>query len=453
VTQASEDVDEGRIVVDGRSIPFKPRDSVAVAVLRAGELPGRGGALCLAGDCGNCLVEVDGVAYVRSCQVSARSGLDVRRHPAAGKPSLPAAVEPDQEIAVRRAEVSVAVIGGGRSGRTVAEEARAAGRDVLVLDAADGVAVVGVYPGPSVVAREPAGMLHLHTEEVAVASGSAQIQPVCPGSDLGGIVTKGAAERLVSADVDLGRVVTVGRNLVRFDGDGNGRVAAVVTLGEDGAEISTPCDTAVVDLGRAPRDLLARMAGEAAVTAVGSAAAEHPLPPAPTEGVVCPCMGTTVDDLAVAWDKGYTELELLKRASWAGLGPCQGGACLPHVRSWIADRTGGPPPDPFTARPAARQITLAEAAADTTIDAFRRTPLHEEHLAMGGQMDRFGGWWRPWHYGNTLAEYWAVREAVSIGDVSTLGKLVVSGPDAVEALERIYPCHVSDIKVGRSRCS
>ena len=66
-------------------------------------------------------------------------------------------------------------------------------------------------------------------------------------------------------------------------------------------------------------------------------------------------------------------------------------------------------------------------------------------------MDRFGGWWRPWHYGDHLAEYWAVREAVSIGDVSTLGKLVVSGPDVVELLERLYPCHVADIKVGRSR--
>jgi sarcosine oxidase subunit alpha len=66
-------------------------------------------------------------------------------------------------------------------------------------------------------------------------------------------------------------------------------------------------------------------------------------------------------------------------------------------------------------------------------------------------MDRFGGWWRPWHYGEVLAEYRAVREAVSVGDVSTLGKLVVSGPDVVEALERIYPCHVADIRSGRSR--
>ncbi len=161
-------------------------------------------------------------------------------------------------------------------------------------------------------------------------------------------------------------------------------------------------------------------------------------------------MGTTVADLEDAWARGYHEIELLKRASQACLGTCQGGACLPSVRSWIATHTGEAP-TPFTARPASRQITLAEAAADSSVDVFRRTPLHEEHLAAGARMDRFGGWWRPWHYGDVVAEYWAVRERVSIGDVSTLGKLVVSGPDVVEALERLYPCHVADIKPGRSR--
>jgi sarcosine oxidase subunit alpha len=193
-------------------------------------------------------------------------------------------------------------------------------------------------------------------------------------------------------------------------------------------------------------------AAGARVTAVGAAAEEQPLPDAPTDpaAIVCRCMGVAVGDLDDAWSRGFTELELLKRATLAGIGTCQGGACLPHVRAWIAARTGVVP-DPFTARPATRQITLAEASADTTVDVFRRTALHEEHLAHGARMDRFGGWWRPWHYGDAVAEYWAVREGVSVGDVSTLGKLVVSGPDVVEALERIYPCHVADIKPGRSR--
>jgi sarcosine oxidase, subunit alpha len=186
--------------------------------------------------------------------------------------------------------------------------------------------------------------------------------------------------------------------------------------------------------------------------AEGAAAVELRLPPPPSDPatVVCRCMDVTVANLEEAWAKGYTELELLKRASLAGIGTCQGGACQPHLRSWIAARTGEVPPS-FTARPASRQITLAEAAAEVTVDAFRRTALHDEHIAAGARMDRFGGWWRPWHYGDAVAEYWAVREGVSLGDVSTLGKLVVSGPDVVEALERLYPCHIADIKAGRSR--
>jgi glycine cleavage system aminomethyltransferase T len=451
----------GRVAVDGKPVEFREGDTLAIAILRTGAVPGHGGCLCLAGDCGNCLAEVDGVAYVRTCQVAARAGTVVRRHPAVGKPPLPLAdladlgrVPVGPDVAVRRGHVEVAVVGS-------AERAPAGS---TVLDASTGIEVMAIYPGPSIVAREADGMLHLRADEVVVATGTAELQPVCPGSGLAGILTPRAAERLARSGVDLGRVVAVGPHapdglelawlpegrLVRFDGDERDRVTAVVTAGVDGQEVATPCDTAVVGLGLAPRDVLARMTRDGAVTVAGPAADDHPLPPAPTAGVVCPCMGTTVDDLAAAWNAGYAELELLKRASWAGLGPCQGGACLPHVRAFIAKRTGTVP-DPFTARPAARQITLAEAAADVAIDAFRRTPLHDEHLAAGARMDRFGGWWRPWHYGDVVGEYWAVREGVSIGDVSTLGKLIVSGPDVVEALERIYPCHVADIKPGRSR--
>ena len=333
----------------------------------------------------------------------------------------------------------------------------------MLLDAAAGDEVVAIYPGPTIVVRTPGAMLHIHPHEIVVATGAAEIQPVCPGNELAGLLTARAAERLHAAGVPLGTVVAIGSppigvpaevltgTLVRFEGDAAGRVRAVVTADEaTRIETATPADTVSLRLGRQPRDLLVRMAGEVPLTVVGPAAEERPLPPPPTDGVVCPCMGTTVADLQTAWDRGFTELELLKRASQAGLGPCQGGACLPHVRAWIGARTGTPP-DPFTARPAARQITLAEAAADGYVDAFRRTPLHDEHLALGARMDRFGGWWRPWHYGDAVAEYWAVREGVSIGDVSTLGKLVVSGPDVVELLERLYPCHVADIRPGRSR--
>ncbi|MFL5688181.1 MAG: 2Fe-2S iron-sulfur cluster-binding protein, partial [Chloroflexota bacterium] len=447
----------GRIVVDGSPVAYEAGDSVAVAILRGGEVPGRGGTLCLAGDCGNCLAEVDGVAYVRTCQTAARPGLRVVRHPAGGNPPLPVVAAADLTATPLRAtvelhhvEVDVAVIGGGPAGLAAAAEAKGAGKTVRVLDAHAGDEVVAIYAGPMIVVRTPHGMLHVHPGEIVVATGAAEIQPVCPGNRLAGIVTVRAADELLAAGVDLGRTVRVEATPVRFEG-ADGRLTAVVTMDPaTGTETTAPADTAVVDLGFAPRDVLARMAGEVSLTVVGDAATHQPLPPAPVEGVVCGCMGTTVADLGAAWDAGYTELELLKRSSQACLGPCQGGACLANVRSWIAARTGEVP-KPFTARPATRQITLAEAAAETYVDAFRRTPLHDEHLAAGARMDRFGGWWRPWNYGDAVSEYWAVREGVSIGDVSTLGKLVVSGPDVVELLERLYPCHVGDIKPGRSR--
>ena len=462
-------VASGRIVVDGRPIAYEPGDSVAIAIVRGGEVPGRGGTLCLAGDCGNCLAVVDGVAYVRTCQVPARPGLTVERHPERGNPSLPVVASPDptlppvrRGVTLERAEADVAVIGAGPSGLAAADAARSAGRRVVVLDAGAGQEVVAIYPGPMIVARTDAGMVHVDAHEIVVATGAAEIHPVCPGNRLAGLVTARAAERLHAAGVELGRTVAIGTppvgvpatviggRPVRFEGEA-GRASAVVTMDPaTGATTTTPADTVVLGLGLAPRDLLARMAGEVPVMVVGDAAATEALPPAPTEGVVCGCMGTTVADLEAAWDRGFTELELLKRSSQACLGTCQGGACLPNVRAWIASQTGEAPA-PFTARPASRQITLAEAAADAYVDAFRRTPLHDEHLALGARMDRFGGWWRPWHYGDAVAEYWAVREGVSIGDVSTLGKLVVSGPDVVELLERLYPCHVADIKPGRSR--
>jgi glycine cleavage system aminomethyltransferase T len=461
--------DAGRIVVDGRPVGFKPGDSVAIAILRSGETPAGGGTLCLTGDCGNCLAQVNGIAYIRTCQQRAHPGLSVVRHPADGLPPLPtvsghlSASAMGRAGEVLRAEVDVAVIGSGESGREAAATAERAGKRVIIFDAGDGDEVVGVYPGPLLVVRTPTLMLHVYPEEIVVATGAAELHPVVPGNDLVGLLTARAARKLHDAGVELGHAVAIGTppdgvpsipvagQLLRVLGDDRGRVRAVVTADDwIGAETTTPCDTVILGMGWAPRDILARMAGEVPLTVVGRAAEPVTLPPAPTAGIVCACSGTTVEDLRVAWDRGYRELELLKRSSLACLGTCQGAACLPHVRSWIAAQTGEVPA-PFTARPASRQITLAEAAADATVDVFRRTPLHDEHLGLGARLDRFGNWWRPWHYGDPIAEYWSVREGVSIGDVSTLGKLIVAGPDVVEFLERLYPCHVADIKPGRSR--
>ena len=446
-------------------------------MVRARLHPTGGGCLCLAGDCPNCLVTVDGVAYTRSCQVPARDGLVVRRDHLEGEepPLLRDEPAPAGNAApAHHVHCDTVVIGQGDSGRDAAREARKAGLDVVTLDARDGQQVTGVYPGPLVVASDDAGgVLHVHPKrEIVVATGSAEVQPVVPGSDLEGLMTVRAAADLSTAGIDFGSVVSLGQavpglsagihgrhlplgergwDLVRFEG--HGRVEAVVVrrYGDgDAPEERFACDTAVLGLGRNPRNALARMASDLPVRIVGGAAAESELPPCPREGTVCPCSGVTVADLDGVWNRGFREMDLLKRATLAGTGACQGGVCLPYLRSFLLERGGRFQPA-FTARPLNRQLTVRELAAGAHTAVTARSPLHDEHLRLGARMDRAGGWWRPWTCRRPDEEYAAVRERVSLGDVSPLGKFVVAGPDAEAFLERIVPTRVGAIRPGRCR--
>ena len=452
------------IDLEGTPIPFEEGDTLLTAVLRAGLRPW-GGCLCAEGDCPYCLVTFEGVSYVRACRTPAVEGMKVASHPSGGYPALPSSTRAstrDGAVGFEMIHCDTVVIGQGRSGRKAAAEATERGRRVVTLDARAGREAVGVYPGPEVVARTGEGMARIFSEEVVVATGSVEVQPVCPGNQLAGILTRRAAEGLAASGVDLGRVVSVGRppegvkhvpargRLVRFEGEA--AVRRVVTFdNKTGAERAYPCDTAVVGLGSGPRDTLARMAhGLPGVRSVGGAAGHLDRPPVPGAGVVCPCSEVTVDDLRSVWDRGFQELELIKRSTLAGTGACQGAVCMPHVRSFVAAGGQELPPS-FTARPVVTQITMGEAAAGWYHHPDRRTALHEEHLALGASMERSGGWLRPWTYGDPDREYWAVRSGVSICDVSTLGKILVSGPDADAFLERIYPATITPLRPGRAK--
>ena len=459
----------GRLIFDGRPIAFRAGESVLLTLLRAGILPAGGGCLCLAGDCPHCLATVDGVAYVRTCQIRARAGMTVESHPRDGYPALLRDDISTAPVGVRNLHCDVAVIGLGDAGRAEAENAVRDGKRLITLDADAGQEVIGVYPGPLVVARTDSGMLQVHPRaEIVVATGGAEIQAVAPGNQLTGIVTARAAEKLHAARIELGRVVAVGTppegvaceqvagDIVRFEG--TARVQAVVVRDASGAENRLECDTVSVSLGLHPRDALFRMGrtlnppapAAPVIRVVGRAAQASDIPRCPRAGTVCSCSAVTVADLQLVWENGFHELEMVKRATLAGTGSCQGSVCLPHIQSFLADR-GEELQPPFTARPLTRQVTVGEAAAGAHHTSTPRTALHDEHIRMGAVMERIGGWWRPWHYGNPTAEYWAVREAVSLGDVSTLGKMQVSGPDALEFLERLYPTKVSTIKPGRCR--
>ncbi|MEX2654505.1 MAG: glycine cleavage T C-terminal barrel domain-containing protein [Acidimicrobiia bacterium] len=445
-----------QLQVDGSSVDYTEGDSVLVALARSGALPP--GCLCNAGDCPNCLATIDGQPHQRMCQTTAMVGMDVTTTPVHVYPPLPQARDRSETPRSNR-HTDVVVIGGGESGRDESTRLEASGRSVVVLEAREGSEALAVYRGPEVIARIGGEIVRLHCNEVVVATGAAEIHPVVPGADLSGVLTPRAAAELARAGVDLGRVIGIGSApegvecdlvegaLVRIEGDG--RVSTVV-VEVGGEERRIPCDTVAVDLGSYPRDLLARMVDDGSVRVIGDASAPGTIPACPPAGTLCPCSGVTVEDLDFVWDRGFDEIELLKRATLAGTGTCQGVVCTPYLRSYVQSRGGELRPT-FTARPLARQLTIGEAAAGFRLPPIHRTALDAVHRRLGARMDRIGGWFRPWVYPDTDREYWAVREAVSLGDVSTLGKLVVRGPDAVEFLEKLYPCRVADIQPGRSR--
>jgi glycine cleavage system aminomethyltransferase T len=446
------------IVVDGTTIECRVEDTVLVALARAGSLPA--GCLCNAGDCPRCLATIDGIPHRRMCRTLATSGMTVQTTPVETHPPLPEA-GPRRPIAHRTEHVDVVVVGGGESGTTEAARLLDSGRTVVVIEAREGGEALATYGGPVVLARIGDEIVRFHSHEVVVATGASAIHPVVPGNGLRGILTPSAAADFVDRGVDLGRVVAVGSAPAGVDCDevagrlieieGDEKVSGIVVEGADGSRSRHECDTVVVDLGTYPRDLLARMGTISdRVRTVGDAAGEPTIPPCPEAGTVCPCSGVTVADLDSVWERGFNEIELLKRATLAGTGTCQGVVCTPHLRAFVHERGGTLQPT-FTARPLARQLTVGEAAAGFHLPPIHRTALDSVHRALGAQMDRIGGWYRPWSYPDPDREYRAVREAVSLCDVGTLGKIIVRGPDAVDFLERLYPCHVANIGHGRSR--
>jgi glycine cleavage system aminomethyltransferase T len=388
----------------------------------------------------------------------------VDRYPLDIPPPLPTKDPPGHNLPASIANhihCDVVVIGNGVAGQAAAVEAEHKGCKVVILDDKNGQEVIGIYPGPLVVARTNDRILNVcPRQEIVVATGAAEIHPVVEGNQLAGILTARAASELVSVGLDLGRVVAIGTppenfafehaegELLRFEGET--RVKAVIVQSPEGIERRIECNTVSVGLGFSPRDALARMGNGLPVRVVGGAARAADLPQCPTAGTVCHCAQVRVSDLESIHERGFHELELVKRASLAGTGTCQGNVCMPYIRSFLAARGESSQP-PFTARPVTRQLTIGEIAAGSYLEATPRTSLDAEHRRLGARMERLGGWWRPWNYGDTTNEYWAVRKHVSLGDVGTLGKMLVSGPDALELLERLYPTKVASLKRGRAR--
>ncbi|MNQ70082.1 Aminomethyltransferase [compost metagenome] len=65
----------------------------------------------------------------------------------------------------------------------------------------------------------------------------------------------------------------------------------------------------------------------------------------------------------------------------------------------------------------------------------QRTPLHDQHLALGAKMVDFGGWDMPLHYGSQVEEHHQVRRDCGVFDVSHMTVVDVSGPQARDWLQ------------------
>ncbi len=411
--------------------------------------------------------------------------------------------------------VDVLVIGGGHSGRQAAAEAAAGGGRVLLVDERGGfdaegydviapARAIGIYEGRLVPVDAGNVLYRVRAGRIVVATGSLEQPLVHPGNDLVGVMLPGAVRRLVddwairpgeravvvSADErGLGIVETLERAGVEVAAVADLRAAspsAIAAAGRGGRLASVTigsgepvaCDLLVVSGGRQPAYSLLAQAGArveyeagsgaffatnlpAGVEAVGSVAGApaRAAVPAPSyasakgdRSFVCLCEDVTEKDLKRAVAEGFDSIELAKRYTTVTMGPCQGKLChVPSIR--LLARETGTAEDAIgttTARPPWEPVELG-LLAGRHHEPMKRSPLHFRHEQAGARMMWTGAWRRAYDYGDVAAEVRAVHESLGVIDVSTLGKLVVEGPDAATLLDRLYPNRFSDLAVGRIR--
>ncbi len=83
--------------------------------------------------------------------------------------------------------------------------------------------------------------------------------------------------------------------------------------------------------------------------------------------------------------------------------------------------------------------------------ALRKTPLFDEHVALGGRIVPFAGYEMPVQYKNgALKEYTYVRDGgAGLFDISHMGQVRVSGPDALAFLQHVTTNDVAKLAYGQ----
>jgi sarcosine oxidase subunit alpha len=381
--------------------------------------------------------------------------------------------------------------------RRLTERARDAGVELLTPALA-----VGIYEGGLVPVDCGTLLVKLRADHVVVAAGITEQPLVFPGNDLVGIMFPGAVGRLVNAwsikPGERAAVITMddrglsAATVLREAGvavpevidfrerrpqtiEAKGKKGRVHQLVVDGRAID--CDLVVMSGSPQPAYQLVAHAGgkieydssrgifvpvelPAGVSVVGEASGDvgSPAIPAPVLGkgkgcFVCYCEDQTAKDLAYAIDEGFDSIELSKRYTTVTMGPCQGKLCHTNsVRVYAKERRTDEQSIGYTtARPPWAPVSLS-LLAGRGHEPAKRTSMHHRHKDLGARIFWTGAWRRPHSYGpDPEAEAQRVHESIGLIDVSTLGKILVKGPEAGAFLDRLYPNRFSDLKVGRIR--
>jgi aminomethyltransferase len=82
-----------------------------------------------------------------------------------------------------------------------------------------------------------------------------------------------------------------------------------------------------------------------------------------------------------------------------------------------------------------------------------RTPLHARHEAAGAKLVPFAGWEMPVEYDGVRSEHLRVRRSAGVFDVSHMGQVETSGPDAERFLQRVLSNDVSRMPDGGAQYS
>jgi sarcosine oxidase subunit alpha len=171
-----------------------------------------------------------------------------------------------------------------------------------------------------------------------------------------------------------------------------------------------------------------------------------------------------VSDVQLAAREGYESVEHTKRYTTLGMATDQGKLSNINGLAVLAGalNTTIPQVGTTTFRPPYTPVTIGALAGEARGEIFqplRRTPMHEIHEKSAAYFEPVGLWRRPYCYpqpGESHADAVArevnnTRQALGMLDASTLGKIVVKGPDAGRFLDMLYTGVMSTLPIGKCR--